>query len=189
MSDVHPDSEVSYSKLCAQLEWLRKFIECENQSPIRRLFNRFWWRRTYWRLKGLRAFEMVKKLRGDSGQAIAEFAVMLPVFVFVAFALIDIQWMTRDAAAIEYIVNETARCEAIASGACAAPSSPQGYATQLAQNLRLSTDASFDLDTPPCTPNTCSVSIRYHYKPLGAWFPALTISRTGSAAVPPAVTP
>jgi hypothetical protein len=128
-------------------------------------------------------------LRSDSGQAIAEFAVMLPVFVFVAFALIDIQWMTRDAAAIEYIVNETARCEAIGSGACTAPSSPQGYATSLAANLRLSTGTEFDLATPPCGPSTCEVSVRYHYKPLGAWFPAMTISRTGSAAVPPAVTP
>jgi TadE-like protein len=127
-------------------------------------------------------------LRSDSGQAIAEFAVMLPVFVFVAFALIDIQWMTRTAAAVEYVVTETARCEAIQSSACAAPSSPQGYATSLAANLRLDTGINFILDTPPCGPSTCEVSVRYHYKPLGAWFPALTISRTGSAAVPP-VTP
>ena len=128
-------------------------------------------------------------LSSDSGQAIAEFAVLLPVFVFVSFVLIDIQWMTRTAAALEYVVTETARCEAIESKACAPPSSPQGYATQLAQNIRLSTGTNFDLDTPPCGPNTCQVSIVYHYKPLGAWFPALTISRTGSAAVPPAVTP
>jgi hypothetical protein len=178
---VHPDCQEAQRKLVAQLEWLEKFAEYENQSSIRRLINPFHWQRLCWKVKGL--------FKRDSGQAIAEFAVMLPVFVFVAFALIDIQWMTRDAAAIEYIVNETARCEAIQSGACAAPSSPQGYATTLAQNLRLSTDANFDLDTPPCTPSACSVSIRYHYKPLGAWFPALTISRTGSAAVPPQVTP
>lgn len=137
----------------------------------------------YWKNK------IDKFVSEDSGQAIAEFAAILPVFAFFCFMIVDIQWMTRTAAAIEYVVMETARCEAIQSGACAAPSSPQGYATTLAQNLRLSTDANLDLDTPPCTPNTCSVSIRYHYKALGAWFPALTISRTGSAAVPPAVTP
>jgi hypothetical protein len=128
-------------------------------------------------------------IRADSGQAIIEFAILLPVFALVAFMIIDIEWMTRTAAAIEYVVTETARCEAIASGACSAPSSPQGYATQLAANLRLDTGANFDLDTPACGPSTCQVSISYHYKPLGAWFPALTIQRTGSASVPPAVTP
>lgn len=133
--------------------------------------------------------KLLRLLRADSGQAIAEFAVLFPVFVFVAFVLIDIQWMTRTAAAIEYVVTETARCEAIQSPACAAPSSPQGYATQLAANLRLDTGANLNLDTPACGPSTCQVSISYHYKPLGAWFPALTISRTGSASVPPAVTP
>jgi hypothetical protein len=132
---------------------------------------------------------LLNLFRSDSGQAIAEFAAILPVFALVSFMIIDIQWMTRTAAAVEYVVMETARCEAIQSGACTAPSSPQGYATSLAANLRLSTGAEFELTTPPCNPNTCQVSIVYHYKPLGAWFPALTISRTGSAAVPPAVTP
>jgi hypothetical protein len=125
-----------------------------------------------------------KKLADDAGQTLAEFAVILPIFVFVGFVMADIVWLTRTAAAIEYVVNEAARCEAIGSLACAAPNSPQSYATNLAQNLRLNS-ASAQLSTPPCSPQSCSVSIAYQYKPLGAWFPSITISRTGTASVSP----
>lgn len=115
-----------------------------------------------------------------------EAALILPVFVLVSFMLIDIQWMTKDAAAIEYIVTEAARCEAIQSPACVNISSTRDYATMLATNMRLGTGAGFDLQTPMCTPSICSVSISYHYKPLGAYFPAMTIARTGTASLPPA---
>jgi Flp pilus assembly protein TadG len=133
---------------------------------------------------GTMKFKKAKLFVDDAGQTIAEFAVILPIFVFVGFVMADIVWLTRTAAAIEYVVNEAARCEAIGSLACAAPNSPQSYATNLAQNLRLNS-ASTQLSTPPCSPQSCSVSIAYQYKPLGAWFPALTISRTGTASVAP----
>ena len=127
---------------------------------------------------------MIRRLfQSDSGQAIAEAAVLIPVFVFVAFALIDIQWMTRTAAAIEYVVNEAARCEAIQSQACTAPQSTQGYAAQLAANMRL--NANLQIATPPCSEGACNVSITYQYAELGAWFPKITINRTGTASIPP----
>ena len=130
--------------------------------------------------------EVATTIRSESGQAIAEAALLLPVFVLVSFMLIDIQWMTKDAAAIEYIVTESARCEAIQSGACTNASQTRTYATNLGTNMHLSTGSGFDLTTPNCTRDTCTVSLSYHYKPLGAYFPALTISRTGTAAVAPA---
>jgi hypothetical protein len=133
--------------------------------------------------------KLLNRLRSDSGQAILEAALLMPVFALLGFLLIDIEWMTRDAAAIEYIVNEAARCEAIQSAACSAPANVQTYATQLAANLRLDTGTNFQLSTPACTPSLCSVSIVYAFKPLGAWFPPMTISRTGSAAVPPSPGP
>ena len=40
-------------------------------------------------------------IHGVEGQAIVEAAILLPVFVLVSFMLVDIQWMTKDAAAIE----------------------------------------------------------------------------------------
>ena len=51
--------------------------------------------------------------RWESGQAIAEFAVIMPVFIFVGLMLVDIQWMTRNAQALEYVVTEAARVTAI----------------------------------------------------------------------------
>lgn len=123
-----------------------------------------------------------KMILDESGQAIAEFAVLLPIFVLVGMMLVDLQWLTRDVAAIEYIANESARCEAIKSGACPAA---KDYATDLAANLRLSTDSRLQISAPSCSPTSCSVSIDYQFKPLGAWFPAITIHRTGSAAVAP----
>jgi|ERR1017187_9889571 hypothetical protein len=129
--------------------------------------------------------KLKKLIRAEEGQAIAEAALLLPVFVLVSFMLIDIQWMTKDAAAIEYVVTEAARCEAIQSGACTNTSQTRAYATDLAANMRLGTGAGFNLSTPRCTPDVCTVSLSYYYKPLGAYFPALTISRTGTASVPP----
>lgn len=124
----------------------------------------------------------MKNLRNESGQAIAEFAILLPIFVLVGMMLVDMQWLTRDAAAIEYIANESARCEAIKSGACPVA---KDYATDLAANLRLSTDERLKISAPSCSPTACAVSIDYQFKPLGAWFPAITIHRMGSAAVAP----
>jgi Flp pilus assembly protein TadG len=126
--------------------------------------------------------------RSESGQAIAEAAILLPVFVFVAFAIIDIGWMTRTAAVVEYVVTESARCEAIHSPACTAPTNVQAYAIGLAGNLRLDTGADLQVATPACSPSLCTVSVTYRYKALGAWFPRITITRTASAAVAPVIT-
>jgi Flp pilus assembly protein TadG len=143
----------------------------------------------------------VKCISEESGQAIAEFAVLLPVFVFVSFAIVDIQWMTKQAANIDYIVNEVSRCEALHEITPSAPLpcnpstggvSPHQYAVNLAQNLRLGTGSDLVVNTPTCDPTAgaCTVNVSYNYKPLGAWFPAMTIARTGlSSYVPPPAGP
>jgi hypothetical protein len=82
-------------------------------------------------------------------------------------------------------VNESARCEAIQSYSCVNTRSTNSYALSLAVNLRLNTGPGLQLTTPQCTPNVCTVTLDYHYKPLGAYFPALTITRTGTASVAP----
>lgn len=135
----------------------------------------------------MRTNQKFYKHRNQRGVVILEAAVMLPVFILVAFVLIDIEWMVRDVAAIEYIVTESARCEAIQSSACGnSAASLRAYVVSQATLLRLSTDDnSLKIAAPPCTPDSCSVSVVYTFKPLGAWFPLMTISRTGSAAVPP----
>jgi len=41
--------------------------------------------------------KLLSRFREESGQAIAEFAVMLPVFVLVSFCIVDIIWLAKDA--------------------------------------------------------------------------------------------
>jgi Flp pilus assembly protein TadG len=129
-----------------------------------------------------------KELSSESGIVIAEAALLLPVFVFLSFVLIDIQWMTRNAQAIEYIVTEAARCEAIQAAACNSASATEAYAVQLGTNVHLPLQAD-QISAPQCTGTSCSVTVSYAYKPLGAWFPPITIIRTGMAAQAPSLGP
>jgi hypothetical protein len=126
----------------------------------------------------------VKKSTKESGQAILEFAVMLPVFVLIGFLLVDTQWAMKDAANLDYISQESARCEAINSFACAGVKTPQNYALELASNARLDLSR-LTVDAPPCNvvAGTCQVTLTYQFKALGMYFPSLTITRTGVAAI------
>jgi hypothetical protein len=132
----------------------------------------------------------------ESGQAILEFAMILPVFILVGFGLVDMQWMTKQAANMDYIVNEVSRCEAMAqhSPSVALPCnpsaggvSPHQYAMNLARDLRLD-NAQLTINAPNCDPTlgTCNVIAIYDYHALGVWFPAVTIRRTGTASYIPA---
>jgi Flp pilus assembly protein TadG len=126
----------------------------------------------------------MKRLRCDSGVVIMEAALVLPVFVLVSFVMIDIQWMLAHAQAIEYIVTETAHCEAMQGTACTAPNSATSYAQKLAANVHL--DLRDDqISAPACNGSTCQLTVTYRYKQLGAWFPPFTITRTGMAAQAP----
>lgn len=148
-------------------------------------------------MKKLRQF-----LQECSGQAVAEFAVMLPVFVLVGFGLVDMTWMAKDAGNSEYIANEVARCESLNGMNPTSPlpcnnlspipgvNTPETYARYLAQNFRLTlANFSSDYQAPyspafPCQPGTglCEIRIRYQYKSLGVYFPAVTITREGLAS-------
>ena len=124
------------------------------------------------------------KSKRERGQVIAEAAVMLPVLVFIALAMIDIQWAVRDAADVEYIVNEGARCEAIGSLSCPNKDATLNYVQTLAANMRLSANR-LDVVVPQCSSTTCTVNMTYRFQPLGVWFPPITIFRIGTAAQPP----
>lgn len=137
----------------------------------------------------------------EKGQAILEAAVLIPVFVFVCLGLIDLQWALSKVGSLEFVVNETARCEAntwnrathdfeeviTAPSPCAYPPGPDSYATTLAENLRMASPQ-FAVDKPGwCDELTgiCTAQMSYAYKPLGAWFPKITITRTGIASMKP----
>lgn len=118
----------------------------------------------------------------NSGVVIAEAAMILPVFCLVGFGLMDMQWCLRSAADLEYVVTETARCEAIQSAACVPGAT--SYAVAVATGIHLDTSR-LTIVSSTCNPGvSCAVSATYAYKPMGPYFPAITLSRTGISAVP-----
>lgn len=125
------------------------------------------------------------KRKGERGQAILEMAVILPVFVFVCLGLADLQWSLGTVSNLEYVVNETARCQAIQSVACTSLNNPKGYATPMAANLHMK-EPQFVFISAGCDPDTgvCTAVMSYHYHPLGVYFPDITIRRTGTASIP-----
>ena len=120
----------------------------------------------------------------QKGQAILEMALILPVFVLLSLGMADIVWVLEKTANLEYIVNESARCEAL-NGIPCTMQSYQDYARSLATNLRIN-DHNLTILTPPCIEGvSCTVTGIYVFQPIGVYFPHVTIQRTGTAVLPP----
>jgi hypothetical protein len=120
----------------------------------------------------------------ERGQAILEFAVILPVFCLIGFGLVDMQFCLERAGNLEYIANETARCMAIKAIPCTVQS-PQDYALQQGANLKMYPPQLVVVSVLPTEGVSCSVTLSYHFQALGMYFPNITITRTGMASVPP----
>lgn len=132
------------------------------------------------------AMKSTKRRAGERGQAILEMAVILPIFVFVSLGLADLQWSLGKVSNLEFVVNETARCQAIDSLACMEPpQSPEKYAMEMGTKLHM-TAPQLVFISAGCNVITglCNAVMSYHYHPLGPWFPDMTIQRTGTAALP-----
>ena len=126
------------------------------------------------------------KIRANKqkGQAILEMALILPVFVLVALGMADVVWALERTANLEYIVNESARCEAL-NGIPCTMQSYHDYALSLATNLRMN-DHNLTIQTPACVEGvSCTVIGTYRFQPIGVYFPHITIQRTGTAVLPP----
>jgi Flp pilus assembly protein TadG len=127
----------------------------------------------------------MKPRKSEQGQAILEFALLLPIFIFVGFGLVDVQWAVKDASNMDYIVGEVARCEALPSLACSAPNTPTSYAQTLATNFYLNQNQ-FTVTASGCNAATglCTFTATYAYKAIGVYFPPITLTRTGVASQP-----
>jgi Flp pilus assembly protein TadG len=121
----------------------------------------------------------------ERGQAILEMALILPVFCLIGFGLMDVQLCLERAANADYIAQETARCEAIEGIPCTAQTAEDYAIKKLGADLRMY-PPQLVVVTPPCIQGvSCSVTVTYHFQAIGVWFPSITITRTGTAAVPP----
>lgn len=124
------------------------------------------------------------KRKRERGQAILEFAVILPVFCLIGFGLMDVQFCLERAANVEYIVNETARCQAIKAIPCTVQP-PSDYVLQQGANLRMYPPQLVVVSASCIEGVSCSATVTYHFQALGVWFPNVNITRTGMATVPP----
>jgi len=120
----------------------------------------------------------------ESGQVIVEAALMLPLLVFIALGMIDLQWSLSNVGDLNYIVTESARCQAIGAKPCYTPNTPATYAATLAQQLHLP-QANLTVISSGCNTilGTCELTASYQFKPLGVWFPKIVITRTGTASL------
>jgi hypothetical protein len=134
-------------------------------------------------MKMFRAAGTASRAR-ERGQVILESALMLPVLVFVALAMIDMQWALSDAGTLNYIVTESARCEAIAGLPCTGATNAGAYAITLAANMHL-TAARFNVVSFGCNvgAGTCNLTATYNYPAIGVWFPSILITRLGTSAI------
>ena len=125
------------------------------------------------------------KRRGERGQAILEMAIILPIFILVGLGLADMQWTLGKVSSLEFVVNETARCQAIEGLPCTGFNTAESYAMPMAKNLHLEPPQLIFISSG-CNPATgiCTATMSYHYKPLGIYFPDITVTRTGTASMP-----
>jgi Flp pilus assembly protein TadG len=123
----------------------------------------------------------MKNKHRQKGQAILEFAIILPVFVLIGFGLVDMQFLLERTANLEYVVNETTRCMAMSNQACTGTVTPKVYAETLATGLGMDVNL-LKINSIVCNSITCTVNMTYPFKPLGVYFPHVTINRTSTAA-------
>lgn len=127
--------------------------------------------------------------RNQKGQSILEFAVILPVFVFIGLGIVDITWLLERTANVNYIVSETARClainEAEPQSPCTGKNSAASYSATLAAGLRMDVNL-LKINAASCDGVICTTEMTYPFQALGAYFPSVKINRTGIASIVPA---
>jgi Flp pilus assembly protein TadG len=92
--------------------------------------------------------EMLRVLAARSGNTAAEFAIILPAILLVLLGTMEFGRLLWTKNALNYSVEEAARCAAINVTACGTQTLVQGYAA--ARSGLTFPSAAFTLSTPAC---------------------------------------
>ena len=128
--------------------------------------------------------------RSERGQALIEFAIVIPVVILILLAGADLLTAISAKHNIEYVAEETASCIAnsgsgcFSSGVPPAPQ-PQPYAQQVASSLGLTNTAALTATYSQCGTSCTSVTVTYPAVPLFAgFFPVINMHSTAQHTVP-----
>jgi len=125
---------------------------------------------------------------GESGQAMVEFAVMLPLLILMLLGGADLLMAISAHQQVSYVAQETAQWCLLGQGT-AECSGAGGQAQTFAKQLGL-----INANNVSAHPNSCnncvSVTATYSFTPLFHFFPSFTMASTAYAAPsPPQSTP
>lgn len=105
--------------------------------------------------------------RKERGQAMIEFAIILPVFFLLIFGSIDIYLAVIAKGSLNYVAEETAVCVSRNPTACP---DPQAYAAQIGGGLGLS-GAALQITKTSSSPKSNTITAVYTYSPITKFIP------------------
>lgn len=103
-----------------------------------------------------------------AGSSAIEFAMLLPVFIFVLFGLIDAADLVWTQVGMEHAVEAAARCAAVNNASCTSNAAVQTYASTQALGLNLA-PSTFSFSQSSCG---ALVTAQYNFLFLTSDFPS-----------------
>ena len=121
--------------------------------------------------------------RWERGQALIEFALMLPVFLLLLLAGSDLLMALSAKQNIAYVAEETAKCWASADPNCA--SGYQPYARSIASGVGVPNPGTLTASLSDCGAKCASITVSYPAVPLfQGFFPSVTLKSTAQYIAP-----
>jgi len=134
---------------------------------------------------GPKTMEMEKRYqeeqgRNQKGQALLEFAFVLPLFFILLLAGGNMLWLISAKQDVDYVATETARCMTI-STSC----DMRNYAISVGTQLKMSNIQDVSVFADASCGNTCElVTVTYPVKPIFAgFFPTVTLTSVATRMI------
>jgi Flp pilus assembly protein TadG len=117
------------------------------------------------------------------GQALVEFAIILPVILALMLGGADLIMGFSARQNVNYVAEETARCLASSGATCAGGAG--AYAQSLATGVGLANPQMLSASYSSCGSQCASVTVNYPFKPVFPFFPTnITLTSTAQAYAP-----
>jgi Flp pilus assembly protein TadG len=103
------------------------------------------------------------------GGAAVELAIVFPFLVLMIFGGIEAGWMLWSVSALDFAVEEAARCGAVDANNCGTTSKIQALAATKAMGLGMASSA-FTVTSPACGKQVSATYVFYFLAPFGSNF-------------------